>query len=569
MIKKLNFYTCSAAVLLLLTGSKTAAAEPVTIESLLHEMVDRDAVASFPKKDFRLKLASSFNRVSLAGPKDERAWFANGDLNGNEEKGNFVRIEQNNGRKEIVMMDQQGPGAVVRTWIPWRNIGAQSRGEPIIWRVYLDGSDTPVIEGDQHELFQGKGLVPYPLAHGSLRSAVSFFPIPYAKSCKITVSGVPFFYQIHYREYKKGTEVKTFTMDDFKAALPLTKKVGEQLLNPKVDAAGKPVSFEAKLAKGEDKSIELPKGIGAVRRLSLKLGDYSDPEVTRKVVLKISFDGKETIWCPIGDFFGSGIGLHPFQGWYRTVAEDGTMSARWVMPYREKGTISVVNFSDAPVQVSLNASVGSYEWNEDSLYFHAGWRGQYPVPTIPRSDWNYITTEGRGVLVGDTLTIMNPVDGWWGEGDEKIWTDGEDFPSNFGTGTEDYYAYSWGGASTDFYDHPFHAQPRSHKFNKLNRQPKGYPKTTKGYSTETRTRALDTMPFSKSLKLDMEVWTKFKGEMGYGVGVYWYGDAETTSNHKPEPAEILNVPPLPDMDAPFADERKNKGEKKSKKKDSN
>lgn len=544
------------AVSLCVLSAQGMAAGTVSIESLLHEMVDRDAVASFPQKDFRLKLASSFNRVSLAGPEDERAWFSNSDLNRDFKSGNFERIEENNGRQEVVLMDEQGPGVVVRSWIPWRNIGAQNRGEPIIWRVYLDGSDTPVIEGDQHGLFQGEGLVPYPFAHESLRSAVSFFPIPYAKSCKITVEGIPFFFQIHYREYDESVDVKTFTMEDFEAALPLTAKVGEQLLNPQVEVKGKGLSFNAKLEQGEEKRLALPQGVHAVRELTVKLGDYSDPEVARKVVLKMNFDGKETVWCPVGDFFGSGIGLHPFQGWYRTVAEDGTMSVRWVMPYQEQGTVSVVNFNDAPVEVNLSAVIGGYKWAEDSLYFHAGWRGQYPVATLPKSDWNYITAEGRGVLVGDTLTIMNPVDGWWGEGDEKIWVDGEDFPSNFGTGTEDYYAYSWGGSSTDFYDHPFHAQPRSHKFNKLNRQPKGYPKSTRGYSTETRTRALDTMPFSKSFKLDMEVWSKSSRDMGYGVGVYWYGDAATKTNHKPEPVEILNVPPLPDMDAPIVGKNK-------------
>ena len=61
------------------------------------------------------------------------------------------------------------------------------------------------------------------------------------------------------------------------------------------------------------------------------------------VLLRMEFDGKETVWCPVGDFFGSGIGLNPFQGWYRTVADDGTMTCRWVMPYRESGKISVLN----------------------------------------------------------------------------------------------------------------------------------------------------------------------------------------------------------------------------------
>lgn len=107
------------------------------------------------------------------------------------------------------------------------------------------------------------------------------------------------------------------------------------------------------------------------------------------------------------------------------------------MPYQKGGTISVLNLSDESIDIDLAASVGDWQWDEDSMYFHAGWRGQYPVPTRPYSDWNYVTLNGRGVYVGDTLTIMNPVERWWGEGDEKIWVDGEDFPSIFGTGTED------------------------------------------------------------------------------------------------------------------------------------
>ena len=283
-----------------------------------------------------------------------------------------------------------------------------------------------------------------------------------------------------------------------------------------------------------------------MRALSVKLGNYDDPSVTRSVVLKMTFDGKETVWCPVGDFFGTGIGLHPFQGWYRTVTEDGLMSCRWVMPYQESATVSIVNLAKEPVDFELSASVGDWEWDDSSLYFYGEWHGQYPVPTRPFSDWNYITTKGRGVYVGDSLTIMNPERRWWGEGDEKIFVDGEKFPSIFGTGTEDYYAYSWGGASTDFYEHPFHNQPRAHvKYNKLNRKTKAKEKNSMGYSTEGRTRALDTMPFGKSLQLDMEVWTKNKGNMGYGVGLMWYGDAKTRSNRKPDPKEALSIPPLP------------------------
>lgn len=69
---------------------------------------------------------------------------------------------------------------------------------------------------------------------------------------------------------------------------------------------------------------------------------------------------------------------------------------------------------------------------------------------------------------------------------------------------------------------------------------------TARYSTETRVRALDVMPFESALKLDMEVWAWKDCEMGYGVGVYWYGDASTTSNATENAKEVLNVPPLPE-----------------------
>ena len=519
------------------------AQESVSIESLLTEMVDRDSLARFPETNFRLKQHSSYNRASVS-PDDEAGWFANGDFNKGPKSKNFIRVEENNGRKEWVMMDHQGPGAIVRSWQPFRGTPANK-----VLRIYLDGSDVPVIEGNPHTLFNGEGMVPYPLSHTSLLSAVNFFPIPYQKSCKVTMSEMPFFFIFTFREYDEGTKVKSFTMEDFEAARALTEKTGQLLLNPtaSVTDGGDPLSFAATLEDKAEKSLDLPAGVAAVRELSVKLGSYENPNVMRQVVLKIEFDGKETVWCPIGDFFGSGVGLNPVQGWSRTVAEDGTMSARWVMPYQQGGKVTLLNLSGAPVEAELNVTTGEWTWDDSTMYFYAGWRGQYPVPTRPRSDWNYITAKGRGVYVADTLTIMNPQPTWWGEGDAKIWVDGEDFPSLFGTGTEDYYAYSWGGLSTDFYEHPFHAQPFSFRYNKLNRKQQAGERDTRGYSTESRSRSLDTIPFGSSLQLDMEVWSGADCDMGYQVGMMWYGFAETTSDRKPEPTEVLNVPPLPDM----------------------
>ena len=517
--------------------------ESISIESLLKEMVDRDAVARFPQPDYRLKQQSSYNRASTS-PEDTLGWFNNIDRNTNDSHHNFVRMDENQGRKEWVLMEHEGAGAIVRTWIPFR--GQEKPETDTRIRIYLDGSEEPVLEGNYLGLLNGDGLFPYPFAHKSLRSAVSFFPIPYAKSCKITADDHPFFFQFTYREYPEGTCVKTFTMEDFESAALLIEEVGKSLLKPENSTDGAILSLKTGLAAKEEKSVELPSGTAAVSNLTVKLGSYEDSSITRSVILKMEFDGRETVWCPVGDFFGTGIGLHPFQGWYRTVAEDGSMSCRWVMPYRESAKISVVNLDEKPVDVKLEAVVGDWKWDERSMYFNAAWRGQYPVPTRPYSDWNYVSLKGCGVYVGDALTIMNPVEKWWGEGDEKIWVDGEDFPSIFGTGTEDYYGYSWGGRSTDFYEHPFHAQPRCYIYDKLNRKKHANERNTSGYSTETRTRVLDAMPFGSSLQLDMEVWSWTDCDMGYAVSVYWYGDESTTSNRKPDPARALLIPTVPE-----------------------
>lgn len=531
------------ALCLSLQTPSIRAAETISIESLLREMVDRDSVSRFPESNFRLKQESSYNRASKT-PEDKKGWFNNKDNNTKLQHDSFIRIDEVNGEKEWVLIDHKGPGALVRTWMPFHS--ADNPTTDIRIRIYVDGATKPTLEGNMLGLFNGDEFFPFPFAHKSLASAVNFFPIPYEKGLKITTDHYPFFYMMTYREYPEGTVVKSFTVADYEAAAPLTKEVGEELMKPEVPAELKPVGFTATLAKGEEQSVELPEGTGAIRRLSVKLDNYDDLSVTRTTVLRIEFDGEETVWTPIGDFFGSGIGLNPYQGWYRTVAEDGTMSCRWVMPYQKSGKVSLINLGEAPIEAEVIAETGSYTWDEQSMYFNAGWRGQYPVATRPYSDWNYLSAKGRGVYVGDTLTVMNPVARWWGEGDEKIWIDGEDFPSIFGTGTEDYYGYSWGGRSTDFYDHPFHAQPRSNVFNKLNRKAKdNTERNTKGYSVETRSRSLDTMPFGSSIQLDMEVWAWEDCQMGYGVGVYWYEFPETTSNRKPEPLEVVNVPPLP------------------------
>ncbi|MGD9127846.1 MAG: DUF2961 domain-containing protein [Planctomycetia bacterium] len=506
-----------------------AVSQTVTFDSLLDEMVDRAKLASFPSPAYTCKQASSYDRRSVSP--DKPGWFANID------NSIFLRTEEKQGRKELVIMDVKGPGAIVRWWVTHKN-------NPGTLRLYIDGATEPTVEGKIDDFFGGDAMVGEPLCGIRGRGRNLFLPIPYAKRCKITYEGLNFnetkehkdrfYYQINYRDYPAGTKVESFTGSTIVDSKAKIDSVQKKLSNPELVMPGTLRKFVSKgvdCKPGKTVSLVQFKGAGAIAKISFKV----DPslknldQVLRSTVIKATFDGQQTIWCPLGDFFGCGVGLNPYKGWYRQVEKDGTMTCRWVMPYKESCEISLDNLGKKPVSVIARVAACSWEWTDHSMYFHTSWRQQRNIETPGNGrknpgdhavDWNYLTVEGRGVYVGDTLALFNDSKSWWGEGDEKIYVDGEKFPSHFGTGTEDYYGYAWG--DHEFFDSPFHAQPRADG-------PRNF-----GNITNTRVRLLDDIPFTKSYKIDMEIWHWAKTTVDYAVATYWYGRPGAKGNYGPQ-----------------------------------
>lgn len=514
----------------------------VTLESLLKEMIDVSAVARWPEPEFSCKQASSYDRATVSP--NEPGWFANSDQN------QFIRTETHQGRTEKVMLDAAGPGCIVRFWL------TTDRNKQGTLRFYLDGADMPALSFPAYDLLSGDLRLSPPLAqpHPGYRPDSNggnnfYLPIPYAKHCKITWEEggqSSRYYQINYRTYAPGTQVRTFTRGDLESARPIIDRVNRALANPLDRPAGHSVSRQLALAPSAELSVELPAGPSAVRRLELRLPSGTNAlseQGLRSLVLKAQFDGNRTVWCPVSDFFGSGVGLNSVQSWYRSVDTNGLLVCRWVMPYREKAVISLMNLGSWPVNASLRATIGPWVWDDRSLYFHAAWHFESRLRTPPHRDWNFIRIEGRGVYVGDTLALFNPIATWYGEGDEKIRVDGEGFPSHVGTGTEDYYGYSY--APQPAHNTPFCGEPRID-------QP-----MTQGHSTSTRTRNLDTIPFQRSLQFDIELISWKPTTLSCAATTYWYGFPATTSNVEPQPEDAaLPVPTLADAIAAAAPARK-------------
>jgi hypothetical protein len=167
---------------------------------------------------------------------------------------------------------------------------------------------------------------------------------------------------------------------------------------------------------------------------------------------------------------------------------------------------------------------------------------------------NFIDIHGRGIHVGDTLVVLNPLWSWWGEGDEKIFVDDDierKFPSHFGTGSEDYYGWAGGEVPTrrdEFYA-PFVANVRVG--GSTNDWPAGKEPFTHGYNICSRTRSLDATPFARRFKFDMEAFNMIGSPdafLQYALVTHWYGAPGATHNRPPMPeAAAAPVPQTADV----------------------
>ncbi len=512
----------SSGVLIYLLAACSTRPE-VSMQSLLNEMTDRTVLASYPDLEYTQKQFSSYDRASVTA--DSASWFANWD------RSFFVGEEIVDGRTEYIAFEADGPGAITRFWV---TVAAYSKKG--ILRIYIDHDKTPVIEGEVLSLTSGGILCDAPLSESVSkltdyyqRGHNLYLPIPYAKHCKITYespsikeaginSGENFYYNINYRTYTSPVDVKSFSKDQLaeaKTAVNLANK--EMLSYPKESNFTKQERKPTNLKKGAKTSMEI-KGSLAIRKLSVSISAADMPQALRSVVLSIAFDGNRTIWAPIGDFYGIGNRMNTCKTFYTEVSScDNKLSCYWVMPFENDCKITLENVGDVNVLVGTEVFFEDWEWDKKSMYFGSSWHQYTKIHTgedrrmegcFDQQDLNFVTLTGKGVYVGDGVTLYNTAAEWWGEGDEKIYVDGEVFPSHFGTGTEDYYGYAWCNGNP-FY-HPLIAQAD------------GTGATNIGHVSNIRFRSLDAIPFRNKLQMDLELWHWASTIINYAPTSYYY-----------------------------------------------
>ena len=243
----------------LLAWSFGAAPRAITVESLLGEMTDLAGMAEFPEPAYTTRQFSSYDRKSVSPTKD---WFANGDA------GQYLRVEDKQGRKEHVMMDAAGPGAIVRIW------SANPKGT---LRIYIDGGETPALEAKMTDLLGGTfpGL-PKPIAGERSKGWNLYFPVPYAKSCKVTSDEGGFYYHVNYRTYAPGTTVVSFTTEQLRQLSGRVTQVAERLASPRGTTAGDTtMDFQSDLSPGAVAKHSI-QGANAITGLVMRLPERSE-----------------------------------------------------------------------------------------------------------------------------------------------------------------------------------------------------------------------------------------------------------------------------------------------------
>ncbi len=178
--------------------------------------------------------------------------------------------------------------------------------------------------------------------------------------------------------------------------------------------------------------------------LTVAANEYGWPRLLR---LRVYYDGSPTpsVDAPLGDFFAVGHGYE--RGVKSLMVVDGSSgrsrNSYWAMPFRKSCRITVTNEGRMRV-ANLYYHV---DWEKrkslppDTGYFHAWYKQE--LPTRRGVPYQVVDIHGRGQYVGTVFNVIQTEAGWFGEGDDLFYIDGEKQASVQGTGTEDYFNDAW------------------------------------------------------------------------------------------------------------------------------
>jgi hypothetical protein len=344
---------------------------------------------------------------------------------------------------DFVVFDAIGPGCV-RSF--WQTCFPKNQ----VLKFYFNGETKPRYEIPTVDFYGGKHpLFPKPLvscgilgyyAGGDL-AGNCFVPIPFAKSLRISMTGMASFNHFLYERYPHGTPVVTFSgNEDRSYLLSAYAKQGEEL-SPSVDA--KVIrTAPAELKLGESREILNVQQSATVSKIVIE-GDASE-QFLHQVEIEMRWDEspRPDVLTPVGMFFACAVRPENVRSLPTKVEllpeHRMRLTSYFRMPFWRNARIALVNrnIPGAKPIGKVNAEVHLLpnRYTEvDTGYFcalyHAG-------RTEMARDWLILDALGTGRFLGVVQTLDG---GHYCEGNERFTVDGAAMPQVHGTGTEDYY----------------------------------------------------------------------------------------------------------------------------------
>ncbi len=272
-------------------------------------------------------------------------------------------------------------------------------------------------------------------------------------------------------------------------------------------------------------------GPGTIRHIWLTF--RHTPLNMRSTVLRGWWDGQAhpSIECPLGDFFGNAHGkVMGYQSAVHSVGPKGAMNFWQPMPFVKRAKLTVANEGTEPLDIvyQIDYTLGD-KHADDVGRMHVLFRRENP--TMEKRDFEILPLrKNKGRYLGAVIGVRNlHPEQWWGEGEIKVYMDGDrEFPTICGTGSEDYVGLAWG------------VQQATYLYN-------GCSLKQKNFISMYRWHLPDPYAWKKEARITMQqiAWQDPPKKEGlaevqddWSCATFWY-----------EPVPSAPLPPLPDVKA--------------------
>ncbi len=198
-------------------------------------------------------------------------------------------------------------------------------------------------------------------------------------------------------------------------------------------------------------------GSGTINHIWMTGGFKDNTEALRSMVVRAYWENQEhpSIECPLGDFMGNAHAkINSYQSAVHSTGINAALNIWLPMPFMEHAKMTLTNEGKKAVRLFYQIDYTINEKHPEDLgRLHVCFRRENP--TTLKNDFEMLPQrKGKGRFIGAVLGIRALEGNWWGEGEIKIYMDGDTkFPTICGTGSEDYVCLSYGMQQTPFMYH--------------------------------------------------------------------------------------------------------------------